>query len=109
MLTALGLTVVIEAALAFAFGVRTKRGQLVVFLANVITNPILNAIMTVVSFYISPAVYYYVLIPLEILVVFAEGRIYKTTLPLKMNPYVLSFLLNAGSYLIGTGILKILK
>lgn len=109
MVTALVLTVIIEAALAFVFGVRTKYGQLVVLLTNVVTNPLLNAVMTVVSLYISPAVYYWFLVPLELLVVFVEGRIYKGTLTVKMNPYLLSFLLNAGSYLIGMGILKIIK
>ena len=109
MLTALALTVVIEAALAFAFGVRTKYGQLVVLLTNVITNPLLNAVMTVVSFYIPPTVYYWFLVPLELLVVLAEGRIYRSMLQIKMNPYLLSFLLNLGSWLIGTGILRIIK
>lgn len=109
MLSALALTVVIEAVLAFVFGVRTKYGQLVVLLANVITNPLLNAVMTVVSFYISPTVYYWFLVPLEFLVAFVEGCIYKSTLSVKMNPYLLSFLLNAGSCLLGMGILKIIK
>lgn len=109
MLTALALTVVIEGVLAFVLGVRTKYGQLVVLLTNVITNPLLNAVMTVVSFYISPTVYYWFLVPLEFLVVFVEGRIYKNTLSVKMNPYLLSSLLNAGSCLLGMGILKIIK
>ena len=109
MVTALALTVVIEAALAFLLGVRTGRDQLIVLLANVITNPLLNAILTIVSFYISPAVYYWFLVPLEIAVVFAEGRIYKNTLTLKMNRYLFSFLLNLGSFFIGSGILKIIK
>ena len=101
MLTALVLTVVIEAALAFLLGVRTGRGQLVVLLANVITNPLLNAVLTVVSFYLSPTLYYWFLVPLEILVVFTEGRIYQTTLLPKRNPYLLSFLLNAASFFLG--------
>lgn len=109
MVTALVLTVVIEAALAFLFGVRTGRGQLIVLLANVITNPLLNAILTVVTFYISPAAYFWFLVPLEIAVVFTEGRIYKNTLSVKMNPYLFSFLLNLGSYFIGSGILKIIQ
>ena len=104
MLTALALTVVIEAAFAFVLGVRTGRGQLIVLLANVITNPLLNAVLTVVSFYLSPAVYYWFLVPLEVVAVLAEGRIYQTTLRLKLNPYLLSFLLNAASFLFGTAI-----
>ena len=109
MLTALVLTVMIEAALAFLFGVRTRYGQGIVLLVNVITNPLLNAVLTVVSFYLSPAAYYWFLVPLELLVVLAEGRIYRSMLQIKMNPYLLSFLLNLGSWLIGTGILRIIK
>ena len=109
MLTALLLTVLIEAALAFLLGVRTWYGQGIVLLVNMITNPLLNAVLTVVSFYLSPAAYYWFLVPLELLVVFAEGRIYKSMLQIKMNPYLLSFLLNLGSWLIGSGILKIIK
>ncbi len=109
MLTALVLTVVIEAALAFLFGVRTRYGQGIVLLVNVITNPLLNAVLTVMSFYISPAAYYWFLVQLEMLVVFTEGRIYKSMLQIKMNPYLLSFLLNLGSWLIGSGILRIIK
>ena len=107
MLTALALTVVIEAVFAFVFGVRTKYGQLVVLLANFITNPLLNAVLTVVSFYISPAVYYWFLVPLEIVVVLAEGRIYRTMLHPKINPYLLSFILNAASYFGGAAITKL--
>ena len=109
MVTVLVLTVVIEAALAFLFGVRTGRGQLIVLLANVITNPLLNAILTVVTFYISPAAYYWFLVPLEIIVVLVEERIYKNTLTIRMNCYLFSFLLNLGSYFIGSGILKIIQ
>ena len=109
MLTALVLTVVIEAALAFLFGVRTRYGQGIVLLVNVITNPLFNAVLTVVSFYLSPAAYYWFLVPLELLVVLAEGRIYRSMLQIKINPYLLSFLLNLGSWLIGSGILRIIK
>lgn len=109
MLTALALTVVIEAVLAFACGVRTWYGQGIVLLANVITNPLLNAVLTVVSFYISPSAFYWFLLPLEIIIVIAEGYIFQRFLQLKMNRYLFSLLLNAGSYLIGTGILKLIK
>lgn len=105
----LALTVVIEAAAAFICGVRTRRGQFTVLLANIITNPLMNSILTAVSFLISPAAYYYFLVPLEIAVVLAEGLIYKKTLPIKMNPFLLSLILNVCSYFIGTLILKLLK
>lgn len=85
-------------------------GQLVVLLANVITNPLMNGILTVVSFYLSPSYYYIFLIVLEIIVVAAEGLIYKKTeLLIKQNPFILSLLLNVCSYFIGTIILKIIN
>lgn len=109
-LVCLALTVLIEAVFAFIFGVRSMYGQLVVLLANVITNPLMNGILTVVSFYLSPSYYYIFLIVLEIIVVAAEGLIYKKTeLLIKQNPFILSLLLNVCSYFIGTIILKIIN
>ncbi len=103
------LTVVIEAAFAFILSVRTGYGQLIVFLANTITNPVLNCILTVVSFYLSPEYYYYLIVPLEILVVVVEGLIYRNNLKLKINPFLLSLILNVCSFFIGSGILEIIN
>ena len=105
----LALTVIIEAAAAFVCGVRTRRGQFTVLLANIITNPLMNSILTAVSFLISPAAYYWFLVPLEIIVVLAEGLIYKKTLPTKLNTFLLSLILNLCSYFLGTLILKLLN
>lgn len=101
------LTIIIEAVFAFILSVRSVRGQLIVLLANVITNPILNCTLTVVSFYISKDLYYVFLVPLEILAVITEGFIYKKTLSTKINPFLLSLVLNACSYFLGAVILKI--
>ena len=103
------LTVVIEAAAAFALGVRNMQSQSAVLFANLITNPLLNCLLTIVQFYISPGAYYYFLIPLEMIVVMVEGMIYNKFIELKMNPYLFSLILNLCSYLIGTGILKAAK
>ena len=109
ILICLLLTIVLEAGTALIVGVRTAYGQLIVFLTNLATNPLLNCILTVVSFYISPSAYYYFLVPLELVVVVAEGLIFRHTLRLKMHPFLFSFLLNAVSYCLGTGILKIIN
>lgn len=101
------LTVVLEGAAAFVFRVRTLYGQAVVLLVNLITNPILNAVLTVVSFYLSKNLYTVFLIPLEILTVAAEGFVYRRMLPGIKRPFVLSLLLNLCSYGIGSLILKI--
>lgn len=102
------LTVVIEAFCAWIIGVRKRSDQLTVFLSNVITNPLLNSFLTVVSFYISQSLYYWFLIPLEIVVILVEGLIYRKMLSVKINPFLLSLILNFCSYFIGTGIIKIL-
>ena len=107
ILVCLALTVVIEAVFAFVFGVRSMRGQLAVLLANLITNPVMNAMLTVVSFYLSPSAYYYFLVPAELIVVAVEGLIYKKTLSVKLNPFLLSLILNVCSYALGTVILKL--
>lgn len=109
-LVCLVLTVLIEAAFAFLAGVRSKYGQLVVLLTNIITNPLLNSILTVISFYLSPSYYYIFLIILEIIVVLTEGWIYKRKeLLTKWNPFIFSLFLNACSYFIGTALLKIIN
>lgn len=100
------LTVIIECTFAFILGFRKGYDQLIILLTNVFTNPILNIILTVVNFYLPRECYYYFLVPLEILVVVTEGIIYKTSLQKKLNPFLLSFVLNACSYLLGTVIIK---
>ena len=105
----LALTVIIEALAALVCGVRTRRGQFTVLLANIITNPLMNSILTAVSFLISPAAYYWFLVPLEAAVVLAEGLIYKKTLQIKMNPFLLSLILNLCSYFLGTLVYKLIN
>ena len=109
LLVCLALTVIIEAAAAFVCGVRTRRGQLTVLLANIVTNPLMNSVLTAVSFLIAPAAYYWFIVPLEIFVVLAEGLICKKTLQIRMNPFLLSLILNACSCFIGTLILKLIN
>lgn len=108
-LTGLGLTVVLEAVFGFILGYRSAYEQLVILLTNVITNPLLNIILTVVSFYLSKDLYYWFLVPLEVLIVISEGLIYRKMIKKeKRNPFLTSFILNACSYFIGTLILKLL-
>lgn len=101
------LTIILEGTAAFVLRVRTLRGQITVLLANLVTNPVLNAILLIVSFYLSKDLYYVFLVPLEILAAAAEGLIYRNTLPDIKRPFILSLLLNLCSYGIGTLILNI--
>ncbi len=107
ILICFALTVIIEAVFAFVFGVRSGYGQLVVLLTNAITNPVLNCVLTVVSFYLPRSFYYVFLIPLEVLIVIIEGFIYKKLLTVKLNPFILSLLLNLCSFFLGNIIYKI--
>ena len=109
LLTALALTVVIEAVAAFALGIRSLKSQTIVLLANLITNPLLNCVLTAVSFYISPMAYYWFLIPLEIIAVITEGWIFSSVLRPKMNPFLLSLVINVCSYFLGTMILYFVR
>lgn len=105
-LTCLFLTIIIEAIVAFVINVRTRRGQLIVLLTNIITNPIMNSILLIVSFYLTERYYYAFLIPLEIAVVIIEALIFRRNISTKINPFLFSLILNASSYFIGTFIVK---
>ena len=101
----LGLTLLIELSLAFLFRVRTKRGLLVVLLANVLTNPAVvfccMALGPVLAKWYLPFQ-----LLLEILAVLAEWRVYRSfqkDLKAALPPFWLSLVLNACSY--GTGLI----
>ncbi len=109
MLSALLLTILFESITAFILGIRKLYGQAVILFTNLITNPILNCILTLVSFYISPDAFYYFLIPLECAIVVAEGLIYRKTIDTKLNPFLFSLILNAASLILGTLTIKIIR
>ena len=102
MLDCLLSTIIIECLIGFALGIRYKKDFLNIIIANIITNPI------VVSFPVYVMIRYgiyaenIILAILEILTVLVEGFIYSRVLKYKkINPFIISFILNLGSYLIG--------
>lgn len=102
MLKCLILTIVIEFIVASILKVKDKKDLLNVVLVNCLTNPI------VVSFPVYFNIKYGIferrvcLIILEILTLIVEGIIYKKYLKFKkINPYILSLILNSSSYIIG--------
>lgn len=101
MLYCLSTTVVIEGVLAFVCGVRKWKDQLIVFLVNVLTNPLLVSLGYLILFRFGRTGYDVATAVMEITVVFVEGLIYKKMLPDRKHPFLLSLLLNAGSFLIG--------
>jgi|GEM_PF-369543 len=110
------LAVVIELSLAYALGVRGKRNFGVMLNVNCITNPIIVTLAFLMIQALGNGFLTRLLeLPLEAIVVFVEGVVYARALRsteaddsgkrevLPMNPFWLSFILNAVSY--GVGVL----
>lgn len=101
MLLCLGVTIVIEVGVAFIIGYR-KKDLINILLANVLTNPIVSSVPVYFNVKYSVSARNICLIILELMVLVVEGFIYHKYLKnRKINPYILSIILNASSYLIG--------
>lgn len=101
MVKCLILTILIETVIAFILGYR-KKDLLNVILVNIVTNPIVTTIP--VYFNIKYGVFErnIALLVLEITTLFTEGFIYFKCLERrKINPFILSLLLNLASYGLG--------
>ena len=102
MIRCLILTIIIEVIVSLIFKVKDKKDILNIILVNVITNPIV-VIIPMYSYLRFGLIYRNIsLIILEILTVITEGYCYKKALKYKkLNPYLLSLILNISSYFIG--------
>ena len=122
MLRCLLLTVVIECAAAFVLGIRKAADQLVVALANVLTNPVVVVTSTLVGLFCGRTAYFIALALLEISAVLVEALVYRIVMKLgagetdnkfaffrggdvraavKFAPIIVSFALNCCSYFCG--------
>lgn len=102
MVKCLLLTIVIEVILGIVCGVRKKKDLLNIVLVNVFTNPLVVSIPIYITIYVSYRARIPVLVFLELFALVSEGFIYKRVLDFKkINPYLLSLILNCGSYFIG--------
>ena len=109
MIRCLFITVLIESFIGFCIGIRNKKDFINIILVNCITNPI---VVTVPLFFnveygiVERRISLYIL---EMITLFVEGYIYKKTLKFKkVNPFIISIIMNASSYLIGEIINKII-
>lgn len=99
ILLSLGLTLLFELVSAALLGVRKKKDFLLVFLVNVVTNPPLVLTLNLLSMYRPMLVNYWLILPLELLVVCAEWLLYRNRLDYsKLPPLLFSLLLNIISY-----------
>lgn len=101
MLICLSSTIVIELIMSLLLGIRNKKDILNVILVNIMTNPLIVSILMYITYNKLFNTTISIII-LEILVVLTEGFTYKKVLTFdKINPYVLSLILNITSYFIG--------
>ena len=101
MVKCLILTILMEVILAFILGIR-KGDTLIVILVNIMTNPLVVSIPIFIMMKYGMRYRFYALAILEIMAFASEGFVYSKVLDYKkINPYVVSLILNLGSYLIG--------
>lgn len=102
MLRCLILTIIIEVIIGLILKIKNKKDILNIILVNIITNPIVVSIPVYINIKFGLLERNISLIILEILTLFVEGFIYKEVLNYKkINPYLISLILNMSSYLIG--------
>jgi hypothetical protein len=100
-LLALLLTLAIEGCVAWLFGFRTGRSQLVVAMINLITNPALNVFLLFLA-WLGAKVTLLLIVPIEILVVLAEwGLLVYAFGGSKRRLLAQSLVANAASFVTG--------
>ncbi len=102
MAVCLSLTILIEALIALLLGVRSKNDLLNIVLVNIMTNPIVVTVPYLIYTLFNFKIYKYSIYVLEVLAFLTEGLIYLKVLDYKkINPIILSAILNLSSYGIG--------
>ena len=102
MLKCLVFTILIEIVVGLIIGIRNKRDFLYILLVNVFTNPLVTSIPTLIYISWGSTPYIISLILLELFAFVSEGFIYNKVLNYKkINPFIISLILNLSSYLIG--------
>ncbi len=102
MLICLMVTILAEVFLAIVLGIRSKKDIINITLVNILTNPLLVSITVTINFYLGLKARHIGSFFLEITVFLVEAMIYKNVLEnKKINPYLLSLLLNVFSYIVG--------
>lgn len=96
--TAFSITIIIETLLAYLLKIREKEDLLNIVIINFITNVALNIFIIISSILFNKLIINIIL--LEILIVVIEGIFYKKKLSYKkINPFLISLILNTVSYL----------
>ena len=102
MLECLLLTIVFECLLGFILGVRDKKDLLNIALVNALTNPLVVSISVIINSRYGLQTRHVSMVFLELFALLVEALIYKKVLKFKkINPFILSLLLNACSFIAG--------
>lgn len=104
MIINLILTIVIELFISLLLGVRKKIDIINIIFINCITNIILNYLINIISYFLYPNMFmiYFILVILELIIIIVEYIFYKRNLEYnKINPLILSIILNTLSFGIG--------
>lgn len=102
MIKCLVCTIAIEIIMSIILGIRNKKDLLNITLVNCVTNPLVVSLPFL--FLIWKGYYYYRIsfYVLELLTLVFEGYIYYKVLKYKrINPFLVSLILNLSSYFIG--------
>ena len=102
MVKCLFFTIVIEIVVSTILKIKDKKDFLNILLVNIMTNPIVVSLPVWVNIRFGLMQRNITVLVLEIFTVFIEGNVYSKYLNFKkINPYILSLILNLSSYVIG--------
>ena len=109
MLVCLLCTIFIELLVALVLKIFDKKDLLNIVLVNILTNPFLVSLLNLVFLKLGENAKSFFEIIMEVIVFIVEGIIYKKYLKYnKLNPYLVSLILNASSYFIGSKIINLI-
>lgn len=95
-------TIIIECFFAYVLKIRDKKDFFIIILVNILTNPLVTSISMYINLFYGLKAKHLSMIFLEISALIIEAIIYKKSLNYKkINPYLLSLILNGLSYLFG--------
>ena len=109
LIISFAVTVVVEIVVGLLLGLRDRHSLLMIFLVNVVTNPIVVFLLNVEYLYGLPLSRLSLTILLEITAFLTEALLYRYALKGGRNPYFLALVLNAASYLMGVVINILLR
>ena len=102
MILSLFCTVLIETLVAAILRIRNKKDLLNVILVNFMTNPLVVSLPVYIMVKFGLHARYAITFVLEFLTFVIEGLVYKKYFKYdKINPFIISFVLNFSSYFIG--------